>query len=243
MTGGTGAVRPCFRDEARHCGHGRHGGRPSSAAHGAQIRYRQVYTAVTLWFSMRRLSPLSAILIGGAIAGALDITYAIGFSAMRGVAPSRILQSVASGLLGAPAFEGGVATAALGLVLHFCIAFLWAAIFYLASRAITFLTRHPVVSGLFYGVLIYAAMNLVVLPLSAFRAKSRSRSWSWLPGSWFTCFASAFPSRSRCAGPGHRMLDRLSTAEPFANAVMVAVLAAPRCPGWPRKMRRASRDR
>lgn len=120
---------------------------------------------------MRRLSPLSAILIGGAIAGALDITYAIGFSAMRGVAPSRILQSVASGLLGAPAFEGGVATAALGLVLHFCIAFIWAAIFYLASKAIAFLTRHPVVAGLFYGFIIYAVMNLVVLPLSAFPRK------------------------------------------------------------------------
>ncbi|MEO7167842.1 MAG: hypothetical protein ABI787_09650, partial [Spartobacteria bacterium] len=71
---------------------------------------------------MRLLSPFRAILIGGAIAGILDITYAIGFSAWRGVAPLRLLQSVASGLLGAPAFEGGLPTAALGLFLHFCIA-------------------------------------------------------------------------------------------------------------------------
>ena len=120
---------------------------------------------------MRRLSALSAILIGGAIAGALDITYAIGFSALRGVPPIRILQSVASGLLGAPAFHGGWPTAALGLLLHFCIALLWATIFYFASRAIPFLTRHPVISGLFYGFLIYALMNLVVLPLSAFPRK------------------------------------------------------------------------
>ena len=120
---------------------------------------------------IRRLSALSAILIGGAIAGALDITYAIGFSALRGVPPIRILQSVASGLLGAPAFHGRWLTAALGLLLHFCIALLWAAIFYLASRTIPFLTRHPVISGLFYGFLIYAVMNLVVLPLSAFPRK------------------------------------------------------------------------
>jgi hypothetical protein len=119
----------------------------------------------------RKLSALAAILIGGSIAGALDITYAIGFSALRGVPPIRILQSVASGLLGAPAFEGGVPTAALGLVLHFCIALIWATIFYFASKAIPFLTRHPVVAGLFYGFLIYAAMNLVVLPLSAFPRK------------------------------------------------------------------------
>ncbi len=120
---------------------------------------------------MRRLSALTAILIGGAIAGTLDITYAIGFSALRGVPPIRILQSVASGLLGGPAFQGGVATAVLGLALHFGIALLWATIFYLASKPIPFLTRHPVVAGLFYGFLIYAIMNLVVLPLSAFPRK------------------------------------------------------------------------
>ncbi len=121
--------------------------------------------------TMRRLSAPSAILIGGAIAGTLDITYAIGFSALRGVPPMRILQSVASGLLGAPAFNGGLPTAALGLVLHFCIALALAAIFYAASKGIPFLTRHPVISGVVYGLLIYAVMNLVVLPLSAFPRK------------------------------------------------------------------------
>lgn len=120
---------------------------------------------------MRRLSPFSAILIGGTIAGALDITYAIGFSAMHGVPPMRILQSVASGLLGKPAFEGGVPIAILGLALHFFIAFSWAAIFYLASRVIPALTRHAVIAGAFYGFLIYAVMNLVVLPLSAYPRK------------------------------------------------------------------------
>lgn len=120
---------------------------------------------------MRRLSPFSAILIGGAIAGTLDITYAIGFSAMHGVPPMRILQSVASGLLGKPAFDGGVPIALLGLMLHFLIAFSWAAIFYLASKVIPALTRHPVLAGLFYGFLIYAVMNLVVLPVSAYPRK------------------------------------------------------------------------
>ena len=112
-----------------------------------------------------------AILVGGLIGGAIDITYAVGFSALRGVAPMRILQSVASGLLGASAFEGGIPTAVLGFFLHFFIALSWAAIFYLASRRIDFLTRRPIVSGVFYGVIIYFFMNLVVLPLSAFPRK------------------------------------------------------------------------
>ncbi len=68
--------------------------------------------------------------------------------------------------------DGGLPTAALGLALHFCIALSAAAIFYLASRKIPALTRHPVVAGLFYGFLIYAVMNLVVLPLSAYPQKS-----------------------------------------------------------------------
>ncbi len=83
----------------------------------------------------------------------------------------RLLQSVASGLLGAPAFNGGLPTAALGLFLHFCIAFAWAAIFYIASRSVPFLIRQAVISGIVYGLLIYAIMNLVVLPVSAFPRK------------------------------------------------------------------------
>jgi hypothetical protein len=88
-----------------------------------------------------------AILIGGAIAGGLDITYAIVFSGLRGVSAMRVLQSVASGLLGSPAFSGGALTAALGLVLHFFIAFWAAVIFYVASKEMPFLTRYSVVSG------------------------------------------------------------------------------------------------
>lgn len=120
---------------------------------------------------MRRNPAISAILIGGSIAGACDITYAIVFSGFRGVPALRVLQSVASGLLGTAAFNGGLPTAALGLVLHFFIAFSAAAVFYMASRWFHFLTRQAVISGVLYGLLIYAVMNLVVLPLSAFPRK------------------------------------------------------------------------
>jgi hypothetical protein len=116
---------------------------------------------------MRRHPALFTIFVGGGIAGACDITYAVGFSAYHGVAPMRILQSVASGLLGAGSFNGGVPTAALGLCLHFLIAFIVAAIFYGASRLLPLLLRYAVVVGLLYGAVVYAVMNLVVLPLSA----------------------------------------------------------------------------
>lgn len=117
---------------------------------------------------MPRSRAVHAILWGGLIAGAIDITYALGFSAARGVPPMRILQSVASGLLGSSAYQAGAASAALGFVLHFLLMLIIAAIFYFASRRLRFLIERPVLWGGLYGFLVYWVMNLVVLPLSAF---------------------------------------------------------------------------
>jgi hypothetical protein len=92
------------------------------------------------------------VLAAGLTAGALDITAACAFYAFRGVSPVRILQSVAAGLLGKAAFEGGAPTAVLGICLHFSIALVVAAVFYLASRRLSVLVRGPVPSGASYGV-------------------------------------------------------------------------------------------
>lgn len=106
------------------------------------------------------------VVVGGAVAGVLDILAAFTLSAARGGSPVRVLQGIASGLLGSSAFQGGAATAFLGVTLHFFIAFVAAAVYYGASRVLPILVRRPVVSGLAYGVVVYAVMNLVVLPLS-----------------------------------------------------------------------------
>ena len=118
---------------------------------------------------MRRHSALFAILVGGGIAATLDIVYAIVYSWIRAqVPPITIMQSVASGLIGQPAYEGGVSTALLGLVCHYAIALVIASIFWLASRRLAFMTRNAVASGLAFGVCVYLVMNFVVIPLSAF---------------------------------------------------------------------------
>jgi hypothetical protein len=110
---------------------------------------------------------LSSVVLGGLVAGAFDITYAIVFSYLRrGVLPSRVLQSVASGLLGPAAYDGGTPTAALGLGLHFFIALVAAAIYVFASQYLPALVRRPVLIGAVYGFGIYVFMNWVVLPLS-----------------------------------------------------------------------------
>jgi uncharacterized membrane protein YagU involved in acid resistance len=112
-------------------------------------------------------SLLKAILIGGCIAALLDILDPIIFYHLRnGIAPIRIPQSIASGLLGRPAFSGGMQTALLGLALHLFIALTWATGFVLAARVLPFLSQHPIRSGLLYGSLIYIVMNYLVLPHS-----------------------------------------------------------------------------
>jgi hypothetical protein len=103
----------------------------------------------------------------GQYRGTLDLLYALIFFSLRGAKPIRIPQSIASGLLGAKAFQRGWPTALLGIALHFLIACTAAAIFYAASRKIRFLTAQPVLAGLFYGAAIYLFMNYVVVPLSA----------------------------------------------------------------------------
>jgi hypothetical protein len=116
---------------------------------------------------MRRYSAGMAILIGGLIAGTLDITYAITYSAWRGMPPQSLLQFVASGLLGQPSFDGGTPTAGLGLLLHYLMMLIIAAIFYGISRQLPFLVRKPIVWGPVFGFLVYWVMNLVVMQLSA----------------------------------------------------------------------------
>jgi hypothetical protein len=115
------------------------------------------------------------IVTGGAIAGTLDILAAFTMQLANGVAPVRVLQAIASGALGRDAFSGGNATALLGLVLHFTIAFGAATVYYTASRFWSFLRRHAVVAGLAYGVVVYLVMQYVVLPLS--RVNFRPAPW------------------------------------------------------------------
>ena len=108
-----------------------------------------------------------AVLFGTLAVGTLDALDAIVFFGLRGATPARIFQSIAAGLLGRSSFSGGLATAALGVALHFFIAFLIVATYVLASRRFAMLTRAPIVCGLVYGVVVYLFMNLVVLPVSA----------------------------------------------------------------------------
>ena len=116
--------------------------------------------------SMKKPKSYQAILWGGLIAGILDITAAFVNSGLRGGgSPIRILQVIASGVLGAESYKGGLRSAALGLALHFFIALVATAVYYVASRKLKFLVQWAVVCGLLYGVAVYLFMYQIVLPL------------------------------------------------------------------------------
>jgi hypothetical protein len=109
--------------------------------------------------------PFLAIGIGGLIVGVLDLTYAIIVYSVH--QPILVPQTIASGVLGAKAYQGGFASAALGTVLHFFIALIWASIYYLASRKLKVLVHKAFLCGVAYGAVVYLFMHLVVVPLSA----------------------------------------------------------------------------
>jgi Na+/alanine symporter len=110
-------------------------------------------------------SALLAIAVGGGIAGALDLAQACILFGWK------IPLAIAAGLLGKKAFQGGVGTYVLGVILHFFIACSAAAVYYAASRTLRFMTEHPLVCGLIFGAAVEEVMNLVVLPLSALHAR------------------------------------------------------------------------
>lgn len=111
---------------------------------------------------------LDTILYGGLTVGILDGLYAVISANLRnGVSPVRVFQYIASGLLGRASFNGGLATAVLGILLHFLIAFTVAAVFYYASLKLPMLIRRAMIWGLIYGVAVYFVMSYIVVPLSA----------------------------------------------------------------------------
>ena len=101
----------------------------------------------------------------GLLIGVFDLLDALIYYGTLSVAPIKIPQSIASGVLGRVAYRDGMVSAAFGVALHFFIAFVIAAVYILASRKLP-LSRRPLISGAVYGIGVYFFMNYVVLPLS-----------------------------------------------------------------------------
>ena len=115
-----------------------------------------------------------AVAFSACLAGVLDLSATGILMAARGMRIERLLQFIASGALGASAFDGGKRTAAAGLLFHFLIAAVAATLYFEVSRTLPILLNRPVLIGVFYGAAVHVVMSRIVVPLS--RAAKREFS-------------------------------------------------------------------
>jgi len=129
------------------------------------------------------------ILLAAAVVALLDITFAyVYFALVLGLVDGLegVFQSIAAGLLGRAAFQGGLGAAALGAVLHVVIAFTWTCVFFVAVRGWAGLRRvmrtqtGAVLVGLAFGALVWVVMDLVVLKLSRAHSLPPSNPRFWI---------------------------------------------------------------
>ena len=98
---------------------------------------------------------------------------------------TRLFQGVASTVLGAGAFDGGTSTAALGLLMHFGVAFGWSAVFLMVAMRSRWVrqaiaSRYGVATtAALYGPLIWMVMSLVVIPSLVHRPPTINIRW-WI---------------------------------------------------------------
>jgi hypothetical protein len=123
------------------------------------------------------------VLAAAAVVAVLDIAYlAVLFVVIQPVlTPLQVFQSVAVGLLGREAYQGGPPTAALGAAMHCSVALTWTCVYRFVVLRVRGLaawagTRSgTLVLGLLFGMLVWLVMDLLVLPLT--------RAWQVPPGS------------------------------------------------------------
>ena len=118
--------------------------------------------------------PIPRLLAAATVVAVLDGAFAVVLYVyvLRLCSAAQLMQSIAGALLGRAAFRGGAATMALGLALHLAVAAGWTLV-YAALRAtsgrlreLTATTGGAVVVGAVLGVLIWLAMDLLIVPLS-----------------------------------------------------------------------------
>jgi len=114
-----------------------------------------------------------ALVLGGAIAGLVDIAMA---AAIYGAPLDAIARSIARGLIGPAARQGGVPATLLGVVLQAAMGSLIALIYGVASLKLSILTRRWVTFGVLYGFVVFFVMNWIVVPLSAVHAQPKFAS-------------------------------------------------------------------
>ena len=114
-----------------------------------------------------REMPWAKVFATALLVGTLDICLAFLSAYMqRGTMPEKVLLYAASGVFGKPAFTGGAGTAACGLLFHYIIATCFTITIFLFYRYGLFPIKNRIITGILAGVIIWAVMQYIVVPLS-----------------------------------------------------------------------------
>ena len=110
------------------------------------------------------------IFLAGIVAGFLDILAAtVQYYLNTGNGPENIFRYIASAIFGRSAFTGGSGMIVIGLLLHFLIAFIFAALYVSLYDRIKKLKTNTILNGVVFGIGVWFVMNKIVLPLSKVR--------------------------------------------------------------------------
>jgi hypothetical protein len=110
---------------------------------------------------------LTAIVAAGLTAATFDFLVAMTLNHLDAVT---IGKAVARGWYGKAAMQGGLDVALVGVVSHYAILLVAAAIFVCASLRFPILRRRAWIVGPLFGAGIYGVMHYLILPLSAVHA-------------------------------------------------------------------------
>ena len=125
----------------------------------------------------------SRLLRAWLLTGVIDGTWAIVLTLLYGRSLARLWQGIAATAFGERMFDGGTATVALGVLMHFGVAFGWSAVFLLLVTRWAWLRRviaSP--NGVWkvaavYGPMIWIVMSTAVIPLLT--GKPLVITWRW----------------------------------------------------------------
>ncbi len=120
---------------------------------------------MALAISTKRSGKLIYVLGTGLLTGTLDALSAI---LLNWKVPAvKIFMFIASGWFGkAAAYTGGTKMVLFGILFHYLIAFSFTTVLFLLHPMFYSWFRTRVLTAIFYGIIIWAIMNLAVLPLS-----------------------------------------------------------------------------
>jgi len=113
---------------------------------------------------------LKTILLAGFLVASLDIMAAMtNFYIQTRKDPIIVLRYIASAVFGKKAAYDGSDTMmpVWGLLFHFIIAYAWTTLFFLLYLRLKFMSANRALTGIVYGVFIWAMMTRVIIPLTS----------------------------------------------------------------------------